>query len=210
MSSANLNVPYFAQPTSITCQSTCLKMLALYLERSVVCQSTGAEEIAIEQIWKDINTSPERPSSTRNAHANFRWWLERRFPGLQFDYVRSGDEVDVAGRITRAIDQRMPVLVSVSHERVAGHIVLVVGYEDYSPIESRAGFHLVVHDPYGQFDPSLHSSQYGRRRYERGMSLMSGSEVGPGQNVHLPLSSIGRRRAGDGSAGHYILLIPQR
>jgi hypothetical protein len=210
MTSTTLDVPYFVQPTPITCQSTCLKMMALYLERSVLFQSTGAEAVAIEQIWQDINTSPDRPSKVRNAHANFKWWLEKRFPSLRFEYVRSGDEADAANRITKAIDQRMPVLVSVSHERVAGHIILVVGYEDYVPGMSSATFQLVAHDPYGRFDPSLHSKWYGKQRYAGGASLLSGSESGPGQNVHLPLHAVGRRRDGDGSAGHFILLIPHR
>jgi hypothetical protein len=39
-----LVVPYFTQPTAITCQSTVLKMFASYLERNIVLQSTGAAE----------------------------------------------------------------------------------------------------------------------------------------------------------------------
>jgi hypothetical protein len=210
MLSTSLDVPYFVQPTSITCQSTCLKMLATYLERSVVLQSTGAEQISIDQIWQEINTSPARPSKMRNAHANFRWWLEQRFPALRFDYFRSGDEADVEARIVQSIGRRMPVLVSVSHERVPGHIILVVGYETSVGKDGRPDTRFIVHDPYGRFDPSLDSKQYGKRRYERGMSLLSGSETGPGQNVRLPLKAIGRRRDGDGSAGHFILLLPRR
>ena len=34
--SKNLSVPYFTQPTPITCQSTVLKMMSSYLEQHVV------------------------------------------------------------------------------------------------------------------------------------------------------------------------------
>lgn len=55
-----LPVLYFAQPTGITCQSTCLKMMATYLEQSVVRQSTGAASRDILNIWKDVNESKDR------------------------------------------------------------------------------------------------------------------------------------------------------
>ena len=54
-------MPYFAQPTGVTCQSTVLKMIATYLEQNVVYQSTGAADRAIQDIWKDINEGPNRP-----------------------------------------------------------------------------------------------------------------------------------------------------
>lgn len=81
--------------------------------------------------------------------------------------------------------------MSVSHARVAGHIVLVVGYENYQPLTLTPDFHLVVHDPNGKFDPSLLSNLYGTYRtkvggkrmgLEGGMSLVSGGQSGPGQN----------------------------
>ena len=49
---AVLPVPYFTQPTGITCQSTCLKMIATYLEQSVVRQSTW---------WCTIRTAASTP-----------------------------------------------------------------------------------------------------------------------------------------------------
>jgi hypothetical protein len=76
-----LPVPYFTQPTGITCQSTCLKMIATYLEQSVVRQSTGGGAREIQEIWKDINESQQRPVKMRNAHANMKWWLEKRDGG---------------------------------------------------------------------------------------------------------------------------------
>ena len=74
-----LSVPYFVQPTNVTCQSTVLKMFACYLERSVLLQSTGAGEKTILEIWKEINKDPKRPSKVLNAHVNMKWWLERYF-----------------------------------------------------------------------------------------------------------------------------------
>ncbi|MCG3188294.1 MAG: hypothetical protein LKCHEGNO_00266 [Burkholderiaceae bacterium] len=210
MAAHALRVPYFIQPTPITCQSTCLKMMAMYLEREVVLQSTGAEGIAIEQIWQEVNGGVGRPSSARNAHANFKWWLEKRFPSLSFEYIQTGAEDDAASFITKSIDARMPVLMSVSHERVAGHIILIIGYEDYLPNVSAASFRVIAHDPYGRFDPELESSLHGKKRDHGAMSLTSGSESGPGMAVHLPITSVGRRREFGGSAGKYILLIPRR
>ena len=201
-----LPVPYFAQPTSNTCQSTCLRMFALYLEQAVVGQSTGAGERDILKIWKEINEDPKRPEKVRNAHANMKWWLERHFPSLHFEYQRTTDEASAVESITRYIDGGYPVLMSVSHVRVAGHIILVVGYENYVPFASSADFQLAVHDPYGRFDPALLSKIYGKRRWEGGASLVKGGEAGPGQNARLPLASVSRQAKGDAAAGTYVLL----
>jgi Peptidase_C39 like family len=205
-----LQVPYFAQPTGITCQSTCLKMMARYLEQAVVFQSTGAGAREILDIWKDINESKERPVKARNAHANMKWWLERHFPSLHFDYHTIMDEIRACETVIEFINFGMPVLMSVSHARVEGHIILVVGYENYVPMMSTADFHLVVHDPYGKFDPSLLSSTYGAKRYVGGMSLMSGGQVGPGQNCPLHMTGVGRQRVGDARRGTYYLLSARR
>lgn len=201
-----LPVPYFTQPTAITCQSTCLKMIATYLEQSVVRQSTGGAAREIQEIWKDINESQERPVKMRNAHANMKWWLEKHFPTLGFEYLTLTDEVQAIEKLISFIDGRMPVLMSVSHARVAGHIILVVGYENYVQFSSTPDFNLVVHDPYGRFDPSLTSKAYGKLRWLGGMSLADGGEVGPGQSLRLNLASVGRQRRTDTRRGTYYLL----
>lgn len=141
-----------------------------------------------------------------NHHANIKWWLERRFPSLHFDYQVLTDESIVGEKIVQYINGGMPVLMSVSHARVAGHIVLVVGYEHYIPMASSADFHIVVHDPYGKFDPTLLSAIYGTRRLEGGMSLAEGGQLGPGHNCRLPISSVGRQRKGDDRLGKYYLI----
>jgi hypothetical protein len=187
-----------------------LKMMARYLEQAVVFQSTGAGAREILDIWKDINESKERPVKARNAHANMKWWLERHFPSLHFDYHTIMDEIRACETVIEFINFGMPVLMSVSHARVEGHIILVVGYENYVPMMSTADFHLVVHDPYGKFDPSLLSSTYGAKRYVGGMSLMSGGQVGPGQNCPLHMTGVGRQRVGDARRGTYYLLSARR
>jgi hypothetical protein len=201
-----LPVPYFRQPTGITCQSTCLKMMATYLEQSVVFQSTGAAGRDILDIWKEINESPRRPVKARNAHANMKWWLETHFATIKFEYLTLTDPERAVGKIVAFIDARMPVLMSVSHARTAGHIILVVGYENYTALASTPNFHLVVHDPNGRFDPSLLSKAYGRLSWLGGMSLVSGSETGPGQTCRLSVEAVKRQREGDKRRGTYYLL----
>jgi peptidase C39-like protein len=205
-----LSVPYFVQPTGDTCQSTCLKMMAAYLEQAVLFQSTGGGTRAIGDIWRDINTGSQRPVQARNAHCNMMWWLQRCFPLLHFEYHTLTNETRVTERIVGFIDAGIPVIVSVSHARVKGHIVLVVGYENYTPALSSPHFRLVVHDPYGRFDPSLYSDAFGRHRWRGGLSLRAGGETGPGQSCRVLLSAVGRRRIGDRRAGTYYLLSAHR
>ena len=201
-----LPVPYLTQPTPYTCQSTVLKMMAMYLEQNVVFQSTTGGSRRIVDIYKDINEGTKRPVQEKNAHANMKWWLEQHFPSLKFQYIRTTREDKAIEGIVGFIDRGYPVLVSVSHARVKGHIILVTGYANYSPGVSDPNFELVVHDPYGEFDPVLFSKEYGEGRWNRGESRLSGDEVGPGRFNRLPLEGISRRRAGDAQSGTFVLL----
>ena len=205
-----LPVPYFSQPTGITCQSTVLKMFASYLEQSVVMQSTGAANRDILDIWKDINTDPKRPSMMRNAHSNMKWWLEKYFPRLNFQYIQTRDETQATEKIVRFINGGFPVLVAVSHISVQGHIILVTGYENYIPNACSPDFKLVVHDPYGKFDPTLKSKLFGARRWEGGASLVGGGERAPGTGTRLPITSVSRQRPGDSNFGTFYLLSATR
>jgi Peptidase_C39 like family len=205
-----LPVPYFTQPTPITCQSTVLKMMATYIEDQVLMQSTGAGDRNIPDIWKDINEDPARPAKEKNSHANMKWWLERHFPTLKFKYVQSKDEGRALESIVDFIDGGFPVLVSISHARVKGHIILVVGYENYQPQMSSLDFKLVVHDPYGRFDPSLLSTLYGSQRLVGGMSLRVGGEEGPGKANRVAITAVSRQRAGDSQRGMYYLISATR
>lgn len=208
--SRTLPVPYFVQPTSVTCQSTCLRMFAAYLERFVVYQSTGAGERDIPEIWKDINRDPARPVPVRNAHANMKWWLERHFPSIRFTYATTTEVDQAVESIVGAVDGGFPVMVSVSHARVPGHIILIVGYEGYMPAMTSPDLRLVAHDPYGQFDPSLGSTLFGRQRFRGGSSLASGGQDAPGRNVRIPVEAAGRQRRRDRRIGTYYLLSATR
>jgi hypothetical protein len=205
-----LQVPYLPQPTEITCQSTVLKMFAMYLGRDVTLQSTRAGNASVDQIWKAVNVDPKRPSPVRNAHANMKWWLETQFPTLKFQYVTTRLEWEAVEQIVAFVDRGFPVLVAVSHAQVEGHIILVVGYENYRPNQSSMDFQLVVHDPYGAFDPTLRSKLFGGRRWEGGSSLMGGGDLGPGREVRLPITGVSRHRPGDKYSGTYYLLSAAR
>ena len=209
-SGKTLPVPYFVQPTSVTCQSTVLKMFASYLEQNVVLQSTGAADREILDIWKDVNEDPARPHAERNAHGNMKWWLERHFPSLRFEYLQIKDPDRAIDRIVRFIDDGFPVLMSVSHARVAGHIILVTGYRNHVLQTCSGDFELVVHDPYGKFDPFLLSRLFGAKRWNGGTSQMDGSETGPGRANRLPINAVSRRRTGDARSGTYYLLSASR
>ncbi len=209
-SSKTLPVPYFVQPTSVTCQSTVLKMFASYLEQNVVLQSTGAADREILDIWKDINEDPARPHAERNAHGNMKWWLERHFPSLRFEYLQLNDPERAIDRIVGFIDAGFPVLMSVSHARVAGHIILVTGYRNHVLQTCAGDFELVVHDPYGKFDPFLLSRLFGAKRWNGGTCQVDGSETGPGRDNRLPINAVSRRRAGDARSGTYYLLSASR
>jgi hypothetical protein len=210
--SRRLPVPYFAQPNETDCQSTCLKMFALYLEQQgLPSAKEAAATLDIPAIKKEINGSPNRPDKEyKNSHENMRWWLGEHFPALAFVRESTTDPVEALEKIIAFIDSEMPVIVSVSHKGVKGHIVMVVGFQNYTPYQSSADFSLEVHDPYGQFDPELLSKLNGKKRREGGMSLMRGGEKAPGMNCRLPLTSISRRRAGDKALGAYYLLSARK
>ncbi|HXF45817.1 MAG TPA: C39 family peptidase [Burkholderiaceae bacterium] len=189
----SLSVPYFVQPTPITCQSTCLKMVASYLEqRFGVC--TGAGEMDIEDIWREVNESPQRPSKPRNAHDNFAWWLNKYFGAYGIRARRESgipSESRAQALIKRSIDDGWPVLVGVSHERVKGHIIVVLGYSGMADMRS-GGQDFLCHDPYGRFHREHGSKEYGKRRFDRGASLFSGGQTGPGDSIWQSLGALSR------------------
>lgn len=230
--SRTLPVPYVPQPTDTTCQSTVLKMVATYLENEVLdereCKAPvmmekrlvadlntryhpggdvpfldAAERLNIEHIKDTINGAPGRPDTQHsNSHANMMWWLERRYaPAVHCDYFDQKDRTKAIAWIVEHIDAGFPVIASVSHENVEGHIILIVGYENYTQDLSR--FNLIIHDPYGAFDPSLYwgggylldgkiqlfsKEMWGAKRFERGLGQY------PGQFNHVPVSAASRHR----------------
>jgi len=199
-----LDVPYLVQPTSNTCQSTCLKMFAAYLAKKTLVSNPGAAK-PIQDIWKEINTGTARPSQVRNSYQNMIWWLGKYFAPKQF-HVTSLKAVDDAIRkVVHCIDHDYPVMVSTNHSRTSGHIILVIGYET-SVVASAPNTHFICHDPYGKFDPQLLSKTYGSRRYEGGVSLPSGGEIGPGKNVVYDYDGIRRIRKDKHSTDTFFLI----
>jgi len=200
-----LPVPYLAQPTDTTCQATVLKMMAMYLERVSPSSSSNAASLDIPAIKTEINSGQGRPSTKENAHENFKWWLQRRFPKLKFELSWVYEEVAVR-KLVDYINSGSPVLMAVSHARVPGHIMLAIGYENYVAGVSSEDFHVIMHDPYGAFHPALLSKNYGKDRFVGGMSLASGGEIGPGQSCRLPITAASRQRKGDSALGLFTLL----
>ena len=199
-----LDVPYLVQPTSITCQSTCLKMFAKYLAKKTFVSNPGAVK-PIQDIWKEINTGTARPAQVRNSYQNMIWWLGKYFVPKRFQVTRL-TTVDAAVRkVVHCIDQGYPVMVSTNHSRTSGHIILVIGYAT-STGSSPPDTNFICHDPYGKFDPQLFSKTYGKRRYEGGGSLSSGGEMGPGKNVVYDSDGIRRIRKDKHSTDSFFLI----
>ncbi|GMU93959.1 MAG: hypothetical protein AMXMBFR4_30170 [Candidatus Hydrogenedentota bacterium] len=212
-----LPVPYYVQESPVHCQSTCLRMYAEYLERHKLRSATKAAETPIPEIWKQINTGNARPYKIQNSHANMMWWLETNFPPLKFTKKTTMDPDGALYWVIRSIDAGFPVMASVSHKRVAGHIILLVGYKDYAPDMCVAGADftpapavmvskIIAHDPYGAFDPSLSSAFWGEKRWHAGMSLAGGGQAGPGRGVELAVENVNRRRTTAARAGNFELM----
>jgi len=199
-----LNVPYLTQPTSITCQSTCLKMFGLFM-CSKLSISSPIEGMQIQDIWIDLNEGQGRPSTGRNSYENIAWWLNKHFGPYRFQ-VKSLKNVDDAMRhIVSKIDLDFPVMVSTNHSRTDGHIILVIGYIGHSH-DTCSNTSFLCHDPYGKFNPKLGSKLYGKRRFEGGVSLADGGEVGPGKSVTYDYEGIRRIRKDKHSSGTYWMI----
>ena len=199
-----LGVQYLVQPTSNTCQSTCLKMFAMYLAKKRGMTNPGAEK-DIFQIWKEINSDEKHPSEMRNSYENMKWWLEKYFHPMKFHVLQVVHVDEAIRKVRRHIDRGYPVLVSTNHVRTFGHIILVVGYLD-SLDGNPSDIQFICHDPYGKFDPQLSSRQYGKRRYDGGLSLWGGGQEGPGKSVVYDYDGIRRIRADRHSAGTFFLI----
>jgi hypothetical protein len=182
-------------------------MMASYIEKKVLIASCGGADREIKDIWADINTGTARPERVRNSLYNMKWWLESHYPSLKFSYKETPSEGHALGWIIQFIDCGFPVLTSVSHASTHGHIILVIGYE---PFSSKDGCHLIVHDPYGRFDPALKHRLFREHRFDGARSMKSGGEWGPGAFDRIPITSASRRRHGDAAYGHYRLISCRR
>lgn len=219
-----LPVPYHAQVSEVHCQSTVLKMYAQYLDRFKF-PGVNAGAADAQQIWNDINL-PGHPDKRadkvlRNSHKNIKQWLEDRyFLTLQWSYLK--DAATAFELIVKSVNSGFPVIAGVSHARVVGHIVLIIGYEmdgltfRLSAPKITQSFvtdnshKLVVHDPYGAFHPSLGSDLHSKKRFDGGMSLRDDAETGPGKGVVLSLFDVSRQRGLKikGAHGDFNLMTP--
>lgn len=199
-----LRVPYLTQPTSNTCQSTCLKMYGLYLAERLLI-SSPVQGTSILDIWKDINENSSRPSKARNSYENMVWWLNKNFPNYKFSVASTRNTDEAMQYIIGKIDSGFPVMISTNHERTDGHIILIVGYTGASNNQS-TNINFICHDPYGKFNPQLMSKAYGKARYDGGKTLTNGGEIGPGKSVVYDYNGIRRIRADKHSSGTYFLI----
>ena len=111
--------------------------------------------------------------------------------------------------IVHYIDHGYPVMVSTNHSRTDGHIILVIGYENFEPSMSSRAVKFVCHDPYGKFNPGLKSKLFGKHRFDTGMSLATGGEIGPGKGLRYDYDAIRRVRNDKHSSGTYFLVSAQ-
>ena len=208
-----LDVPYYVQPTPITCQSTCLKMYAKYLSERYLQQSNPAAHMGIPEIWREINEGEGRPVKGRNAYENMRWWLAKYFAPLRFEVTSTKSVDEAIDSIVACINHDFPVMVSTNHARTDGHIILVIGYSRF--LKGRAScspefwrqMRFVCHDPYGKFDPQLLSADFGRRRYAGGTCLAGDrGETGPGKAIAYDLQGVRRNRSDRHSASTFFMI----
>ena len=195
-----LPVPYFIQPTETTCQATSCKMLAVYYDKS-------KETISEEDIKNEINSDSRRPEKkTKNHFDNMLWWLNKELEGTRVFMRESLRQDEAIPKLINCINMKQPVLLSTNHTDVIGHIIVVVGYENYIPNTSRSDFKFVINDPYGKFHASLGSKLHGKKRFQGGMSLLKGGSEGPGRNLSLDEYQIGRTRKDQHSYGVYHMI----
>lgn len=210
-----LEVPYFVQPTHNTCQSTVLKMYAQYLAYYHNLSSEGAAK-SIGAIQKELKTDKKRPHKVGSKgylfHVNLMWWLEKYFPSLDFNKITTTAQKQAIKKIKQSINLGFPVIVSTSHARTKGHIILAVGYESVFKL-GKWKTRFICHDPYGKFNPALKSNLFGsdkrkNNRYSGGMTLLDGSHDGPGKEVNYNIKGVMRARKGDKRYGKFELISP--
>lgn len=149
-----LKVNYLFQPNNNTCQGTCLKMFA-----SFIGLKASGKNLTEQAIKTAINTGKKRPVTTgklrHNNHANMRWWLENNSFWIDDKKKRWFTKTSQAvAYVKNRIDNNLPVIVSVSHSRVSGHVILAIGYINYNKNQP-ANTKFVCHDPFGAFNPQL-------------------------------------------------------
>ena len=191
MSQIVLPVPYYTQVSPVHCQATVLKMYAQYLDRTKFPGST-AGNVEVPKIWSDINVAghpdKRRVKNGQNAHKNIQQWLEDRYSPLLLNWNYLNEPEDAIRLVMRSIKQGYPVLAGVSHARVAGHIVLIVGYELGSAVPTSPDAHPFL--PYGTWpDLAPFSARQLQSRMDDGVGARSSSNRSEGTHsvvVHDP------------------------
>lgn len=206
-----LDVPYHIQPNAVTCQSSCLKMYASYLQTNGYTFPAADDEII--EIHSELGSNPERPNKEhRNTWTNFLWWLNQHNAenGLQFNLEITDDQQQAIVRMINSIDNGFPVLLSTNHARVKGHIIMVVGYVNHfnneGPTTWNEGLQFVCHDPYGEFHPELLSNLYRNNRYKGSFEEFKGGQYGPGKGVLLSIDALKRMRSDQHTENQYVMI----
>lgn len=195
-----LEVPYKTQPNSYSCQSTCLKMMAMFHNMS------GTNNKTVQSIYKEINEGEARPVKQKNAWKNMVWWLNSNDDTPSYTLLKTKNEAEAIEHIVKCINNDSPVIMSTNNFKTKGHLVLIVGYTNYVPNQSNPNFKLISHDPYGKFFPELHSNLYGSKRYDFGMSLPDGSEDGVGKGVEITPTSLRRFRDDKHHTDYFVMI----
>lgn len=195
-----LNVPYKVQPNSNTCQSTCLKMMAMF-------SNVPGKNQSIEDIYNTVNKDQDRPEKVPctndssgkekcpNRWGNIVWWWNDKAvvnstqPTMKS--FTTEDPTKAIEHIISNLDNNKPLIMSVTNEHAkSGHLVLVLGYKDYLANQSHPDFRIVCHDPNGKFFPELSSELHSGLRHLEGYTNVSGSEMGPGAGVEITIDSL--------------------
>jgi hypothetical protein len=195
-----LDVPYKTQPNNYSCQSTCLKIMAMYNDMA------HTNDKSIESIYKEINEGVARPVKQKNAWDNIVWWLNLYNGNPSFSLSKTKNQAEAIEYIVKCINNNSPVIISTNNFKTKGHLVLIVGYINYVPNQSNPDFRFICHDPYGKFFPELHSDLYGPNRYDFGMSLPDGSENGVGKGVEITPTTLKRFRDDTHHSDYYVMI----
>lgn len=207
-----LKVKYLFQPSSNNCQGTSLKMFATF-----VGLKASGKNLTEQAIKTAINTGEKRPVTrkkllddkvkwndklaTKNNHENMRWWLENNSYWVDDKKKRFFTKTSQAvAYVKNRIDNNLPVIVSVNHKRVSGHVILAIGYINYNANQP-ANTKFVCHDPYGDFNPQLTPKKNPRGRNRKQQVVIEAKFLCiegayPGESVILNHNGIRRVKSG--------------
>lgn len=196
-----LDVPYFIQPTSSTCQSVCVQMVATYLLQKNSKKRRNIARLDANSIKNEINKSPNRPNKKYHNHnENMRWWLKKETT-ISFDLLWTSNRTVAHNKLTNCIRNGFPVIALVHHGNLpadGGHVIVIVGYDDHTIPNSSPATPITYfcHDPYGHFYPTgrKNSNLHGSKRWNGGFSWVDEGGHGPGAFVKYSNAGIYLKR----------------